>query len=168
MNKYFLSLMSILILFQSFKVSDEIFADKDDSSNSYIIIKEMNDIEKKEEIETTQINEDLNFEILFSEANLEKGKKISKQCVACHDFSNNLKVKIGPPLWEIIGRKSASIKDFKYSEALNNFKKNWSREELFFFLEKPKDYIKGTKMVYKGLVKQSDRVDLISYLESLK
>ncbi len=160
--------MSILILFQSFKVSDEIFADKDDSSNSYIIIKEMNDIEKKEEIETTQINEDLNFEILFSEANLEKGKKISKQCVACHDFSNNLKVKIGPPLWEIIGRKSASIKDFKYSEALNNFKKNWSREELFFFLEKPKDYIKGTKMVYKGLVKQSDRVDLISYLESLK
>ena len=45
---------------------------------------------------------------------------------------------------------------------------DWSKEELFFFLEKPKDYIKGTKMVYKGLVKTSDRVDLITYLESLK
>ena len=34
--------------------------------------------------------------------------------------------------------------------------------------EKPKDYIKGTKMIYKGLKKPSDRADLISYLESLK
>ena len=28
--------------------------------------------------------------------------------------------------------------------------------------------IKGTKMIYKGLKKPSDRADLISYLESLK
>ena len=46
--------------------------------------------------------------------------------------------------------------------------KPWSKEELFYFLEKPKDYIKGTKMIYKGLKKSSARADLITYLESLK
>ena len=46
MNKYFLSLMFILILFQSFKVADEIFTYKDDSSNSYIIIKDMGNSEE--------------------------------------------------------------------------------------------------------------------------
>ncbi len=168
MNKYFLSLMSILILFQSFKVADEIFTYKDDSSNSYIIIKDMGNSEEKKEIESSEEKKDLNLDLLFSEANLEEGRKIAKQCVACHDFSNNQKIKIGPPLWQIVGRQSAGIEKFKYSEALNNFKKDWSKEELFFFLEKPKDYIKGTKMVYKGLVKTSDRVDLITYLESLK
>ena len=83
-------------------------------------------------------------------------------------LDNSLKIKVGPPLWGIVNRKAASIDDFKYSDALVNYKKAWSREELFNFLEKPKDYIKGTKMIYKGLKKPSDRVDLISYLESLK
>ncbi len=168
MNKYFLSLMSILILFQSFKVLDEIFDKKNDSSKSYIIIKDLGENKEVNDVETSEPEENLNLEVLFSEFNLENGIKISKQCIACHDFSNNMKIKIGPPLWNIVGRKSASVEGFKYSDALNDFKKNWSKEELFFFLEKPKNYIKGTKMVYKGLLKKSDRVDLISYLESLK
>ena len=88
--------------------------------------------------------------------------------VACHSFDNSLKIKVGPPLWGIVNRDAAKIEEFKYSEALTNFQKKWSRNELFLFLEKPKDYIKGTKMIYKGLKKSTDRADLISYLESLK
>ena len=99
---------------------------------------------------------------------IQKGEKVAKQCSACHDFSVNLKVKIGPPLWGVVGRKAAAISEFKYSDALVNFKKDWNRETLFYFLENPKEYVKGTKMIYKGLKKNSDRVNLISYLESLK
>ena len=68
----------------------------------------------------------------------------------------------------LVGRKSAVIADYKYSEALKDYDKNWTRNELFMFLEKPKEYIKGTKMIYKGLSKASDRANLISYLESLR
>ena len=169
MNKYFLSLMSILILFQSFKVSDEIFNNKKDQKKGYIILEQDDDDEVTVADDKSDVKEEkIDFESLFTKASLDGGEKIAKQCVACHSVDNSLKVKVGPPLWGIVNRNAASISDFKYSEALINFKKAWSREELFYFLEKPKDYIKGTKMIYKGLKKPSDRADLISYLESLK
>ena len=169
MNKYFLSLMSILILFQSFKVADEIFNNKKDQKKGYIILEQDEEEEVAATNDGTEVKEEkIDYESLFTQANLEGGKKIAKQCVACHSFDNSLKIKVGPPLWGIVNRKAASINDFKYSDALVNYKKAWSREELFNFLEKPKDYIKGTKMIYKGLKKPTDRADLISYLESLK
>ena len=160
--------MSILILFQSFKVADEIFSHKDEGTKGYVILEE--DEEDTEPIEDAKKEEkqDIDFQSIFTNVNLDNGKKIAKQCVACHSFDNSLKIKVGPPLWGIVNRKVASIGDFKYSDALVNYKKAWSREELFNFLEKPKDYIKGTKMIYKGLKKPTDRADLISYLESLK
>ena len=169
MNKYFLSLMSILILFQSFKVADEIFSNKKDQKKGYIILEQDEEEEVAATNDGTEVKEEkIDYESLFTQANLEGGKKIAKQCVACHSFDNSLKIKVGPPLWGIVNRKAASIDGFKYSDALVNYQKAWSREELFKFLEKPKDYIKGTKMIYKGLKKSTDRADLISYLESLK
>ena len=172
MNKYFLSLMAILILFQSFKVADEIInSNKKEIKKGYVILEEEGE---ESEVQSSEIKKDeepkekIDLNSLFADASIDGGKKIAKQCVACHSFDNSLKIKVGPPLWGIVNRDAAKVEGFKYSEALTNFKKKWSRNELFLFLEKPKDYIKGTKMIYKGLKKSSDRVDLISYLETLK
>ncbi len=167
MNKYFLSLMSILILFQSFKVLDEIFYHNDKNIKKGFII--INEVIKEPKLEKEELQvEEVDLDLLLIQADIEKGIKISRQCVACHDFSKNLKIKVGPPLWGIVGRDSGIISDFSYSDALINFKKIWTKQELFYFLEEPKRYIKGTKMIYKGLNKIDDRVNLISYLESLK
>ena len=75
MNKYFLSLMSILILFQSFKVADEIFNHKKDQKKGYIILEQ-----DEEEVATTNDDtevkeEKIDYESLFTQANLEGGKK---------------------------------------------------------------------------------------------
>ena len=73
---------------------------------------------------------------------------------------------IGPALYGIVGKQSASAPDYAYSSALQAYGKVWSFEELNAFLLKPQAYIKGTKMAYAGLRKDKDRASVILYLNS--
>ena len=41
----------------------------------------------------------------------------------------------------------------------------WNKDTLFQYLENPKKYIPGTKMVFAGIKKAQERADLIAYLE---
>lgn len=41
----------------------------------------------------------------------------------------------------------------------------WTEETLFDYLLDPAKYIKGTKMIFAGLKKESERKDLIAYLK---
>ena len=146
MNKYFLSLMSILILFQSFKVVDEILSHKENSKRSYVIISDDQDVsEKVDKVSTEETKKDVDINTLFETASLENGKKIAKQCSACHSFDNSMKIKVGPPLWNIVGRESASISDFKYSKALSDYKKAGQLRNSFIFLKIQKSISKVPK-----------------------
>ena len=73
---------------------------------------------------------------------------------------------IGPNLWGVIGRKTASVAGYKYSSALSSYSKEWTFEEMNGFLIKPASYIKGTKMAFAGLRKEKDRASVILYLNS--
>jgi|TARA_B100000787_G_scaffold168827_1_gene158406 cytochrome c len=105
--------------------------------------------------------------LLLQTASLENGQKLSKKCSTCHSFDSGGANKAGPNLWNLINRKKASKEGFAYSAALTEFGGEWSYSELNKFLLKPKKYIKGTKMNFNGLKKDSDRADLIIWLRSL-
>ncbi|VDM02416.1 unnamed protein product [Schistocephalus solidus] len=101
------------------------------------------------------------------EGDITKGKKLFVQrCAQCHSAVAGGSHKTGPNLHGIFNRKSGMAPGYDYTEA--NKKKGviWTDETLFEYLENPKKYIPGTKMVFAGLKKASDRADLIAYLKS--
>ena len=66
----------------------------------------------------------------------------------------------------MLGRKSGSVTDYKYSKALAAYGKVWSYEEMNGYLLKPAAHVKGTKMAFAGLKKEKDRASVILYMNS--
>ena len=107
--------------------------------------------------------------MLLAAADLVKGEKVGKKCVACHVFEEGGKNKVGPGLYGIVNRPIAAVDGFGYSSALTAYAadKTWTYEELNGFLYKPKAHVKGTSMGFAGLKKTQDRANMIAYLRSL-
>ena len=73
----------------------------------------------------------------------------------------------GPHLDGVVGRAIDAVDGFSYSGALLQVGDTWTPENLFHFLESPRNAASGTTMSFAGLPKPQDRVDLIAYLDSL-
>jgi cytochrome c len=95
------------------------------------------------------------------------GAIVFKQCLVCHTNEQG-KNKIGPSLWGVVGRHSASISDYTYSAAMKAADKTWDEATLNIYLTKPQAMVPGTKMTFFGLPKEQDRLDVIAYLKTLK
>ena len=109
-------------------------------------------------------DEKIDIAALMAMGDVVSGEKIFKKCAACHSITKGGKNKIGPALYNVVGRKVGGVNDYKYSKALAGYEKSWTFEELNGFLIKPAKWIKGTKMAYAGLRKEKDRASIIKYL----
>ena len=114
--------------------------------------------------QTTKVVEKIDIAALMILGDVVSGEKIFKKCAACHSINKGGKNKIGPALYNVVGRAVGGVDDYKYSKTLASYGKEWTFEELNGFLIKPSSYLKGTKMSYAGLRKEIDRASVIKYL----
>lgn len=94
------------------------------------------------------------------------GKKVFGKCKACHQIGDGAKNRTGPQLNAIVGREIGGIEGFKYSKTMASMGGVWDEEILAAFLANPRGTVKGTKMAFAGLKKDSDLEAMIAYLKS--
>ncbi|MFQ5619893.1 MAG: c-type cytochrome [Rhodospirillales bacterium] len=104
---------------------------------------------------------------LLASADAGAGKKVFKKCKACHTVDKGGANKVGPNLWDVVGRAKAGAQGFKFSGVLAGLGGAWTFEDLDAFLAKPKAFAPGTKMTFNGIKKAADRAAVIAYLRSL-
>ena len=162
MNKIITSiLLAIILVLGINKITDIIFDVEKPEKSAYQVA----NVSTVTETTSASLNTDSgDIMALLASANVADGKKIFKKCAACHSIAKDGGNKIGPALWGVLGRKAGSVADYKYSKAMTAYGKPWSFEEMNGFLTKPKDWLKGTKMSFVGLKKETDRAAVILYM----
>lgn len=103
----------------------------------------------------------------LADGDAEAGKVVFKKCMVCHsDVAGQNK--IGPSLHGVVGRPSASIANYSYSNGMKAFNKTWDEATLLNYLIAPMKTVQGTKMSFVGLPDEKDRLNVIAYLKTLK
>lgn len=93
-----------------------------------------------------------------------KGKQVFTKCQACHSVEAGTN-KLGPSLHGVVGRTSGTLEGFNYSQAMKDAHLTWDAATLDKYLSGPKTLVPGTKMVFPGLPKEEDRLNVIAYLK---
>ena len=104
---------------------------------------------------------------LLAAADAGDGKKVFKKCKACHTADKGGAHKVGPNLWDVVGRAKAGAAGYRFSGVLTGLGGAWTFADLDAFLAKPKAFAPGTKMTFNGVRKAADRAAVIAYLRSL-
>ena len=155
-------LMVALLLIGIGKLSDVIFHVEKPETPGYAV-----EVEQATTVSSSTkatVEEKIDIAALMAMGDIALGEKIFKKCAACHSIVKGGKNNIGPALYNVVGRKTGAVTDYKYSKALASYEKEWTFEELNGYLIKPAKWIKGTKMAFAGLRKEKDRASVIKYL----
>ena len=155
-------LMVVLLVIGLEKIADGVFhVEKPQKPGYKVEVVAQSTATSSGNAETAEI---IDIAALMAIGDIDHGKKVFKKCASCHSIKMGGGNKIGPALYNVVGRTVGGLSDYKYSKALAEYGKEWTFEELNGFLIKPATYLKGTKMAYAGLRKEKDRASVIMYL----
>ena len=94
------------------------------------------------------------------------GAFLFRRCASCHAVGPYAGAGYGPQLNGIIGRRAASTKDYKYSEAMKKSGLTWDEKTLAAYLRAPHDVVPGTTMRFWGIKDEQQVADLLSYMRT--
>jgi cytochrome c len=107
------------------------------------------------------------IEKLLQTASIQKGEASAKKCAACHTFAKGDKNGVGPNLFGIVGDQKGEGRGFNFSAAMKAKGGTWSIDDLNQFIASPKGFVPGTAMGFAGIPKDTERADVLAYLNSL-
>ncbi|XP_076243829.1 cytochrome c iso-1/iso-2 [Calliopsis andreniformis] len=98
-----------------------------------------------------------------------KGKTLFvRMCAMCHTANKDGRHKVGPNLFGIMGKTCGTSPGFSYTDSMKSKGVKWDESTMNEYLEFPRKFIPGTRMVFNGIKNPTDRRDIIAYLWSLK
>jgi cytochrome c len=100
-----------------------------------------------------------------SAADAEHGKALYAACAACHQDKPDA---LGPSLKGVVGRKSAALDDFRYSNPMKRANLVWDEANLKEYIADPQAKVRGNRMPFDGLHDPKDVDDIVEYLKTLK
>jgi cytochrome c len=98
-------------------------------------------------------------------ADPDHGKALYQTCAACHTERPDA---LGPSLKGVVGRKSAALEDFRYSNLMKRANLVWDEANLRAYIQDPQAKVKGNRMPYGGLTDGKDVDDIVAYLKTLQ
>jgi cytochrome c len=105
------------------------------------------------------------FATVASAQDVSAGEKTFNVCRACHEIGDGAKNLVGPVLSGVVGRKSGSYPGYAYSDANKNSGITWDEATLMEYLKNPRAKVPGTKMLFPGLKRDDDIVNVIAFLK---
>ncbi len=101
-------------------------------------------------------------------ADATKGKALFEACAKCHPITaEGDDTLVGPTLKGIVGRKAASIEDFRYSSAMRASGITWTEQTLKEYIADPQAKVKGNRMALKSTFEPGEIDDIVAYLKTL-
>jgi cytochrome c len=104
----------------------------------------------------------------FAAGDAAKGKTVFARCAVCHNVEKDGGNGVGPNLFGIEGRKSATVDGFSYSGPMKAANLTWTDDNLAKWAAGPAKMVPGTKMAFGGIAQKTQIADLVAYLDTLK
>ncbi len=104
----------------------------------------------------------------FAAGDAAKGKTVFARCAVCHNAEKDGGNGVGPNLFGIEGRKSATVDGFSYSGPMKAANLTWTDDNLAKWAAGPAKMVPGTKMAFGGIAQKTQIADLVAYLDTLK
>lgn len=110
---------------------------------------------------------DAGLKARLGQADLAAGERFfERRCSQCHDTAKEGGHGKGPHLWNVFGRKAATIPGFKFSDAMQQAAVTWDYATLDYYLADTERAIPGRAMNFIGIPDDRLRASVIAYLRT--